>query len=384
MRLAVVVPSVSRIGGGVMEAVRRQVSALKLEDDIQIEVFTLADEFFDADIADWPDVKIIGFKFYGPKNFGFSPGLLRALLSCEADLIHVHGLWMFHCLAVWLCHLLKGLPYIATPHGMLEGWILKRSPYLKAVVSALYQDGFMKRAAAIQILSNRERDDVRRFAHVPIYIVPNYASLPANFSERKSPPWWSEAFVGKKIFLFISRIHAKKGWLELCHAWEIICSSSEEFKNSNRMVFCGWGEDAQKLCERIDVLNSSLQNIIYAGPVYGSDKWATLNAATFVVLPSKSEGVPMVILEAWSVSRPTLISAECNLSIGIERGAAIEIGNSVETIAKGLREASELSSATYSQMADCATTLMNERFTMRAARERLIEMYSMLLRARTN
>ena len=160
-RVMVLTPAIGRRGGGVSEAARLFVTALVAEGRFAPEVVTLNDDSFAADRANWPAVPIHGFRSYGPSNFGFSPGmLLHVLRNRDAALVHVHGIWMFHvfCAALW-CKL-RRRPAVVTPHGMLETWILKRSPRLKAAVSRLYQARFLAGAAAIHVLTGKETNDV--------------------------------------------------------------------------------------------------------------------------------------------------------------------------------------------------------------------------------
>jgi hypothetical protein len=58
--------------------------------------------------------------------------------------------------------------------------------------------------------------------------------------------------------------------------------------------------------------------------------------ATFAVVPSHSEGLPMVVLEFWAASKAVLMTAACNLPIGFRRGAVIEIETAVPRLVEGL------------------------------------------------
>jgi poly(glycerol-phosphate) alpha-glucosyltransferase len=46
----------------------------------------------------------------------------------------------------------------------------------------------------------------------------------------------------------------------------------------------------------------------------------------------------MVILEAWSYKVPVIMTKECNLEIGFEKNAAIEINTSIESIKLGIEK----------------------------------------------
>jgi poly(glycerol-phosphate) alpha-glucosyltransferase len=87
-------------------------------------------------------------------------------------------------------------------------------------------------------------------------------------------------------------------------------------------------------CSELDVESS----VFFLGPKFGEEKAAAYRNASAFILPSLSEGLPMVVLEAWAYARPVLMTGECNLPEGFEANAALRIGTSSAAIAQGLRE----------------------------------------------
>jgi poly(glycerol-phosphate) alpha-glucosyltransferase len=74
------------------------------------------------------------------------------------------------------------------------------------------------------------------------------------------------------------------------------------------------------------------------GPQLGSAKTNCFANAAAFVLPSRSEGLPMAILEAWSHALPVAMTRACNLPSGFAEGAAVEIELESDKLAAGLRE----------------------------------------------
>lgn len=367
-------PNVSRTGGGVSESARLQVAALTQNGDTDISVLSFDDVYFAEDRENWTAGDVRAFRTYGPKSFGFSPGLLWALLRERPDVVHVHGVWQFHCAVVYLWSILTGRPYVVTPHGMLEPWIRARSRRLKWLVSKLYQDRFLKRAAAFHILTEKERQDVAEYlCGQPTIVIPNYA--PPFRNAPVLPGWWKPEFEGRDIFLFMGRIHEKKGCIELCEAWDRVCSENKDFANRSALVFCGWNDGLVGFEEKVLALDNVHENAVFAGPQYGDDKRRSLSVASFFILPSKSEGLPMAILEAWSAGIPAIMTRECNLPEGFAREAAIPTGSDVGSVALSLNSASKMSEDLRSQTARNAKALLQERFSPESVRVALLNMY---------
>lgn len=85
-----------------------------------------------------------------------------------------------------------------------------------------------------------------------------------------------------------------------------------------------------------------LGNVRYVGARFGAEKARTFDAARFFVLPSKSEGMPMAILEAWQAGLIVIMTPQCNLPIGFFLGAALETGVSKDQIAESLLRAARM------------------------------------------
>lgn len=356
------------------ESARLQALALCATGDVGVSVMAFDDEHFERDRGTWGPVPLRAFRTFGPRSFSFSPGFLFALLRERPDVIHVHGVWQFHCLAVYLWSLLTGGRYVVTPHGMLEKWIRARSPRLKAVVSVLYQNRFLRRAAAFQVLTSREVGDVADFVHgQPVEIVPNYVAEFVRDATR--PGWWRQEHEGRDVYLFLGRIHEKKGCLELCHAWDEVCGRDPAFRDQSLLVFCGWNDGLVGLEEAVQDLDARFGNVLFAGPQYGADKQRSLSCATFFVLPSKSEGLPMSILEAWSARIPVIMTDECNLPIGFEREAALRTGTDRSSIAAGLKQAHALPEQARNMLAQNGFLLLQERYSEAGVRDALIRLY---------
>ena len=373
MKVTLVTSSIGRGGGGVSEAVRLQ--ALALSKHADITVLSLQGKAGEQDLADWGDAKIQTFRsLVAFGRFGVSPGLLIALLRSDSDIVHVHGLWQFPPLAVYIWSLVTGKPYVVTPHGMLEPWIMARSRWLKTAVGQVYQNRFLRRANAFHILTAKERSDVGAFLTDQIVEeIPNYVPDFTRQSER--PGWWHKDLEERRIYLFFGRIHEKKGCMELADAWSSLCRKDPLFKQRSALVFCGWNDGLTGFEEHVAVLDREFGNIVFAGPQFGVDKARSLSASHFFVLPSKSEGLPMAILEAWSAGIPVIMTPECNLPVGFERNIAIRTGSSREAIAESLINASAINEDARLAMGRHASQFVASDYSRQRVSRSLLSLY---------
>lgn len=375
-RVAQLVPTITRSGGGVSEAVRLLAHALVQRDDWDCEVHAIIAPGFEEARTQFEGTAVFGSKRRDSSRYGFSPGLVRGLLSSDADILHIHGLWGFHCLAARIWHLYTGKPYLITPHGMLEPWIMQRSRRAKALISAGYQNNLLKRAGAVHVLTDKECTDVNAVRPgLPLNVIPNFVEPPTDVDRLGPPDWWRPDMTGKTIFLFFGRIHEKKGCQELFNAWVRLCGNDSAFAVDNVLVFCGWNDGLAGFEDRVAGVGAALGNIVYAGPQFGDDKWRSLAAADFMVLPSKSEGLPLSILEAWALGVPAIMTPECNLPIGFAVGAALTCGYSVDGVAQGLAAAAALDADARTVLKASAMRLARSHFSRDAVASKIVNLY---------
>lgn len=381
-RVALALPTISPLGGGVAEAARLHVKALAPAGFETITVHTLDDRMEKVDLRQWQPATLHQHRFTGPMSYSFAPGMLASLLKAKPDLVHVHGVWQFHCAAVHVWSMLTGKPYVVSPHGMLEPWIRARSPGLKRAVSALYQDRFLRKAGGFHLLTDKEGSDVAEFlSGQPAPVIPNFAE-PFE-SDGIKPAWWKPEFAGRAVYLFLGRLHEKKGVMELMEAWGRLSSEDAGFRDGSALVFCGWNDGIAGFESTVETLARAHGNVVFAGPQYGPDKNRSMGAARYFLLPSKSEGLPMAILEAWAAGVPAIISPECNLDIGFERGAAFRTGFTAETIYPSLKAAHALSAEAWSDASARAKTLVAEKYSEESVRNGLLTLYDQAARGKT-
>jgi poly(glycerol-phosphate) alpha-glucosyltransferase len=365
--------SVSRNGAGVFESVRNLSIELQRL-DVDLQVFGLRDEHTEVDRATWDGVHINAFRTRGPNAVGYAPGLLEALRSADLDIVHGHGMWMYQSRDILKWAKSKGRPHLVTPHGMLDPWALRNSKWKKRIAAVLYERARMKSAYCIHALCNPEVDAIRRYGLTnPICVIPNGVHIP-NLSPddhaRTSEP---------KTLLYLGRMHPKKGLEQLIYAWDKLLRMR---KPDWRLAIAGW--DQGGYAARLRALSRALDlddSIVFPGPQFGEDKHHLLANAHAFVLPSLSEGLPMTVLEAWAYGLPVVMTPECNLSHGFDKGAAIRVGSDPQAIAKGLLELTAMSDTERTCMGRAGQSIVRSQYSWSSVTTTMRSVYLWLLGA---
>ena len=389
MRTVSLVGSVSRRGGGLFESVRRlhqelmqcpptpnavQQTRLLSAEKISVRVLGLRDDFTEQDLPGWHPIPVTCLRVRGPRNFGFAPGLPRRLAEARADLVHIHGLWQFHSIITVQWHRRGGRPYIVSPHGMLDAWALKNSGWRKAIAWHLYEKRHLEQAACLRALSRAELSSIRTVGlRNPACLIPNGVDLPEipsavvrNQNDEAVQPWLG---TGKRVLLYLGRIHPKKGLTALLHAW-----AKAPPPPGWVLVIAGWEQVGHEtflkgLASELGLLwadasggSRSAASLLFVGPQFNGAKQAWLHRCQAVILPSVSEGLPMAVLEAWAHAKPALITAHCNLPQGAACGAAIPIQAQPPAIVAGLQQLFSATPDRLNTMGTCGFQLVKRDF----------------------
>ena len=131
----------------------------------------------------------------------------------------------------------------------------------------------------------------RKWIHVPIPFKRPDASAVSNIESVRIEKY-------KPYICFIGDIHGNKGIYELIEAFK---SFRKNYKNYC-LLFVGRNNEGNKFLNTV----RKSENIIYLGPKSYLDALKIMKESELVVLPSKSEGMPRVCLEAISMGKKVL------------------------------------------------------------------------------
>jgi glycosyltransferase involved in cell wall biosynthesis len=381
MKMACLTASVSRKAGGLHESVRRLAQSLNNRPGADVRVFSMHDEFTEEDIPRWAPLPTKTFQVYGPWQFGYAPGLTDAMFASNFDILQVHGLWMYPSVAASRWHRRTRRPIIVNPHGMLDPWAVRNSHWKKRVAGALYEHRFLRQASCIRALCQSEADAIRAYGlRSPVCVIPNGIDIP-DAPASSPPPWLGKVESGRKVLLYLGRLHPKKGLPNLLQAWKSL-QALPQLKEW-ALAIAGWDQNGHELELKEFVESNNLaSSVCFLGPQFGDAKASAYQHADAFVLPSFSEGLPMVVLEAWAYRLPVLITPECNLPEGFQVGAAIRLKTAPEDIAQGVKELVLMAEQDRKGMGQKGHQLVLERFTWNKIAEDLDEVCKWLLEGR--
>ena len=222
-------------------------------------------------------------------------------------LVHFHGLWQpAHARLATEC-IARDLPYVVSPHGMLEPWAWRHKWWKKWPYFQLVERRHLGQASALLATGPKEALRLRRFAprqrieSIPLGLTGD--ARPGYQQARRDLGWAPEEIV----LLFLSRLHVKKGPDLLLQAL-----ASMKWPAVTRVVMVGDGERAylESLKSFAAEHAESLPRIDWMGAIWGEARWKFFQGADLFCLPSHSENFGLAVLEASQVGTPTLTTVD--------------------------------------------------------------------------
>lgn len=336
MKILHVIPSVHKQGGGTSEVVPRLCRAQQeLGQDVVLATLNTEDVSDSALQAVQAGVKYnceSELRLWGPlKKLGYSRRFGQVLkeLVDWADIVHIHGLWMWPIWAAGWEARRRHKPYVMMPHGYLEPERLKISKWKKKIVGAFCDGPLLRSADAVVATSAHEEMGIRQYGiKQPVHIMPIGLDLEC----------YKISECSGKTLLYFSRITPIKGLDMLAEVW-------------GRMDRKGWkllivGPDDRGYATEMKELFASrceTSSYEFRPPVFGEEKYRLLSSVDAFVLPTRSENWSIAVAEAMASGLPVVCTKgapwECLNTV--KAGRWVDI--STEGIHRGLEEILSLS-----------------------------------------
>ena len=301
-----------------------------------------------------------------------STKLLRDAIE-TVDVVHIHNVWEPVILAAAKISHKAKIPYVVTPHGMLDPWSLSQKSWKKKLALQLGRRWMLENAKFIHVLNSQEEAGIRKLGiKNRCKIVPNGVTLnsidphlDASDAMEKFP-----SLKGRPFALFLSRLHFKKGL-------DILADASNKFFETHpdwQLVVAGPDDGMEeKFRNQIETMGIG-DRVLMTGPIYGSLKYSLLSACEFFCLPSRQEGFSVAILEALAASKPVVITTDCHFNEVGEVGAGFVTSLDSGEIADRFGQLAQ-SKETRRSMGRIARSLVEEKYTWSAVVEMLQELY---------
>lgn len=300
----------------------------------------------------------------------------------DYDAVTVHGIWQYQSQVVRAACRNAGVPYFLFIHGALDPWFRERYPgkhVKKALYWRLFEHRSLRDARSVLYTCEEERL-LAGTAFAPYRAREAIVSLGVE-EPRGNPALQREAFLsanahlrGKRILLFVGRLHPKKGCDVLIEAFSRVCHRDENLhlvlvgpdESRGGPGGAGPGTEAglRSLAESLGVGD----RITWTGLLNDDIKWGAYRAADVFALTSHSENFGLVVAEALACGLPVLISDKVNIWREIKRCRAGLVEG--DTIAGGtalLERWLNLSDSDRAEMRRCAQVCFLDNFEARGA-----------------
>ncbi|HBH74071.1 MAG TPA: transferase [Synechococcales bacterium UBA10510] len=366
MKILNVIRSVDPAGGGPIEGICQITPHLEALGAIT----TVAS--LDSTAAPWLEQLPATGMGLGPVSGGYGyrrglPQRLRAL-ALEHDVVIVHGLWQYHAFATWRALHGSGIPYFVYPHGMLDPWF-KHTYLLKHLKKLAYWPWadyrVLRDAQAVLFTTEQERLLARQsfWLYRAREQVVGYGTSAPPGDVQHQRQLFIEHFpqlAAKRLLLFLSRIHPKKGLDLLIEAFASIAASH----TSLHLVIAGPDQVGWQavLQQRVSALGIA-DRISWTGMLSGDLKWGAFRSAELFCLPSHQENFGIVVAEALACGLPVAIAEPVNVSSEVSAaGAGLVHPDTVAGTTASLRQWLALEPDQRAVMGERATKLFRERF----------------------
>ena len=296
----------------------------------------------------------------------------------DFDIVHVHGLWHFGGLMAARIAKRKGVPYVVSLRGELDGRRLRHKGFKKRIYRALLLDDVLRSADALHAVSAAECGHVARLGiRTPVFVCPNGVDLAA--LDEGAPP--DEGFLaehpalqGRQIVLYLGRIEALKGLDVLAEAFVEVASTRDDAA----LLVAGRDEDDTLPGMQQTLRDAGIsERMVLAGFLTGRRKAAAWAGAAVFVLPSYSEGFSNAVVEALAAGLPVVISEQCNFPEVERAGAGFVVPATPGAVAEAV--AAVLADADLARrMGERGRRLIEEHYQWSAIARRMAQRYGEL------
>lgn len=299
----------------------------------------------------------------------------RVIAEHRISVVHIHGVWMHpHYAAVQAASNL-GVPTVLTNHGHLEHWALRErgKVFKKWLYLAIMRDRLFRKITVFHAITPLNKSMIHKlFPGSRIELIPNSIDLAevdiANANAVRQ--------IGIAPYvLFLGRLAPQKGIDLLIQAfgrarlprdWKLLIAGPEEFPRYVAHL------------RQLIAASPHASQIELIGPVWDSqEKYRLMRNAWLMAVPSRSEVVGLVNLEASACSTPTITTRTTGL-IDWEQGGGLLTDPTIQDLTVALDHAGRWSETERAERGRASRRLVEQCYSTRVTGPRWVELYRSL------
>ncbi|WP_372717001.1 glycosyltransferase [Novipirellula sp.] len=303
--------------------------------------------------------------------------LVKAVTS--SDVVHMHGVWDPVLVRAGRIARQQSVPYLVAPHGMLDPWSLQQARVKKRIAMATTHRSLLAGAALMHALNATEAELWGPLKlNSPTTVIPNgidLRDLPVADPQRVKAMRERFGIKGRKVILFLGRLHYKKGLDVLAAAFLKVARKHDDVS----LLVVGPDGGARGEFESEIVKSQLHERVHIVGPLFGADKYDALWLADLFCLPSRQEGFSIAILEAIACGLPVVISQHCHFDAVRDADLGRVCDLDADKIAAGLCEMLQ-SDLTMKPILERGPQWVEDHFSWKQAGALLLQHYERCLR----
>ena len=292
MKIAILVSSFPPKWLGGIEIVTQNIARYLAINGNEVHVITSLDKGFEKESQEnnffiyrtsYPKIKILGTIIFWIKCFFL-------IKKINPEIVHSQSIQMG--LSALLARKFLGIPYVVYCHGsdVYLPWKFKK------IISAM----IFNEAGAVIALTDDMKNELKKNCKKDIIVIPNgidpekFEGFPKQIIRDKFKIQFKE-----KIIVFVGGLRPVKGVKYLIEAFSIINQKNSDVK----LFLVGDGLERRKLEDAVKKADLE-KKVNFIGQVENNEIPKYMSISDIFVLPSLSEGLPVVILEAMACGLP--------------------------------------------------------------------------------
>ncbi|MGY5146761.1 MAG: glycosyltransferase [Candidatus Nitrosopumilus sp. bin_7KS] len=311
---------------------------------------------------------------YSPKATKFAKKIID-----DFDVVHVYS-WYHHIGLVFAKQaILLKKPVFVSFWGTLQPEAQKYHKLFKSMVDFLYTKKIIHNATGLHSIGISETEIYLKLGaeKSKIYEIDNGVVL-SDFESKSKSTIFEKLDVdkSKKIFLYLGRIHEKKGIELFLKAIKKLEKTNDQFE----IIIAGSGEEKYVSKIKSIVKELKLETFVkFTGFVSHDDKLELLKNSTIFVLTSFSDIHPRAVQEALTMGLPVLITENCDYPEVEEYECGKIVQANINSIYNGINEI--LDGIEKKEFSKNAKKLILDKFQMEVQIKKFETMYQNFIRS---